>query len=84
MTNEHSKTYIVYNISDATYSTTNDKNLAYSAIPSEDLIVADISHWDESDLLVFEQANHHERVLRLEEIELFDDIKTRLSENPLV
>lgn len=76
-------TYIIYNIVDGTYSYTDKEQLAMGAIPSEDLIVADVSHWDDNDMEEF--ANHQagDQIGQLEGIELFDEIKANLKRNPL-
>ena len=76
-------TYIVYNLVDGAYSYTDDEQLAMGAVPSEDLIVADVSHWDEDDMKDFEGKHHGDQVAQLEGIELFDEIKAELERRPL-
>lgn len=76
-------TYIIYNLNDGTYSYTEEENLAKSAIPSEDLLVADVSHWDDDDIKDFEGKHYGDQIGQLEGIELIDEIKAELARRPL-
>lgn len=76
-------TYIIYNLNDGSYSFIDDENLAMSAVPQEDLIVADVSHWDGNDIEDFEKKHHGDQIAQLEGIELIDEIRAELARRPL-
>jgi hypothetical protein len=73
--------HIIYNTDLSDYRLTTNID---GVIPEENLIVVNISHWTKEELNSFERKSPSEQIKVLEQVELFEDIKTRLSENPLV
>ena len=75
--------YIIYNMNDGTYSYTESEEFAFGAVRSEDLIVANVSDWDEDEMARFSALSFDKKVAHLEGIELIDEIKAELARRPL-
>lgn len=75
--------YIIYNLNDGTYSYTDSEAFALGALQSEDLIVANVSDWDDDEMAKFDALSFDKKVAHLEGIELIDEIKSELARRPL-
>jgi hypothetical protein len=76
-------TYIVYDLNSGSYFFTVSEEVANEAIPSEDTIVADVSHWDYEDVKDFDSKHSGHQIGQLEGIELVDEIRAELARRPL-
>jgi hypothetical protein len=76
-------TYIIYSLTDGTHTITESRHLAMGAVPCEDMIVADVSHWDDDDIKDFEGKHYGDQIGQLEGIEMIDEIRAELARRPL-